>query len=80
MTVVMQTVSKSQLKAQLLGYLRKVEKEKKSLIITHVGVPVVKISPYKQDSQEALKTLRKSVVSYKEPTKPVGQKDWEVLK
>jgi len=80
MAMVMQTISKSQLKSQLLEYLRKVEKEKKPLIVTHGGKPVIKVSPYNQDPQEALKSLRNSVTYYQEPTKPVGQEDWETLK
>jgi len=78
MTVVMQTVSKSQLKAQLLEYLRKVEKDKKPLVVTHLGEPVLKISPYKRDPEEILRSLKGSVAFYKDPTEPVGEKDWEI--
>lgn len=80
MTSVMQTVSKSQLKSQLLEYLRKVEKNKAPLIITHLGQPVLKISPFKEDPDQILAKLRGSVVFYKDPTEPVGEDDWESLK
>ena len=84
MTIVMQqqTVSKSQFKAQALEYLRGVEINKQPLIITHAGKPVVKVIPYKQESdQEAiLASLRGTLVFYKDPTEPVGLEDWEVLK
>ena len=73
-------ISKSQLKAQLLEYLRIVEKDKKPLVVTHGGKPVVTIIPFKQDPNAVLKSLRGSVISYKDPFKPVGQEDWEALK
>lgn len=80
MTIVMQTVSKSQLKSQLLEYLRKVEKDKNPLIVTHEGRPVVKITPYSDSNQEILDSLKNSVISYLDPSEPVGLEDWEALK
>lgn len=76
--VMKQTVSKSQFKAGLLEYLRFVEKNKQPIIITHDGTAVAKVIPYKEES--TIKSLRKSVLSYKKPTEPVGAKDWEALK
>jgi prevent-host-death family protein len=64
-------LSKSQLKAKLLAYLRQVEHEHTPLIITHDGKPVLKITPYKEDPQHLLHSLRGSVVSYGDPTDPV---------
>lgn len=76
-----QVVSKAQFKAQALEYLRAVESKKQSLIITHAGKPVVKVIPYKAQSQEEiLKSLRGTVLKYEDPTEPVGLEDWEVLK
>lgn len=80
MTIVMQTVSKAQFKAQLLEYLRKVEKDKEPLIVTHAGKPVVKVTPYVEDSKEILKSLRGTVLRYDKPNEPVGLEDWEALK
>jgi len=80
MAMAMQVISKSQFKAQLLEYLRKVEKEKQPLLISHGGKPVIKVSVYKEDPEEILRSLRGSVVFYKEPTQPVGEEDWEALK
>lgn len=80
MTIVMYTVSKSQLKGKLLEYLRKVEQEKVPLIITHGGKPVVTVTPYKKEGEDLLKSLRKTVIFYKNPTDPVGEEDWEGLK
>ena len=79
MTIVMTVVSKSQLKSHLLEYLRAVEEEKKPLIVTHVGKPVVKISPYHENPDQILASLRKSVVTYEDPTLPIGDKEWEAL-
>ena len=73
----LQSVSKSQLKSQLLAYLRDVEKEKKPLVITHEGKPVAKIVPYKEDAEAILLSLRDSVIEYKDPLEPVGEEDWE---
>ena len=76
------TVSKSQFKAQALGYFRDIEKNKQPIIITHSGKPVAKIIPYQEKSvqEELLKSLRGTVVKYEDPTEPVGLEDWEVLK
>ena len=71
----MHVLSKSQLKSQLLEKLRLVEKERKPLLITHGGKPVVRIVPYTEDPQEMLKALRGSVIAYKEPTHPVAEAD-----
>lgn len=73
-----QIISKSQFKAQVLEYLRNVEKKQQPLIITHVGKPVVKIIPYK-DAQ-ALNSLFDTVVYYKDPTQPAGENIWEAIK
>lgn len=75
-------VSKSQFKPKALEYLRKVEREKQPLTITHAGKPVVKVIPITEKSQqeEILKSLRGTVLKYENPTEPVGLEDWEVLK
>ena len=76
------TVSKSQFKPKALEYLRKVEKEKKPLTITHGGKPVVRIVPIKEKSEDEkiLKRLEGTLLYYKDPTEPVGVEDWEALK
>ena len=80
MTIVMQLISKSQFKSQLLEYLRKVEQEKKPLIITHGGKPVAKVSPYKEDADKILQSLHKSVITYKQPYEPIEENEWEGLR
>ena len=73
-------ISKSQFKPRALYYFREVEKTGRELIISDRGKPVLKIVPYTQDPEEALKTLRNTVVKYEDPTEPVGLEDWEALK
>ncbi|MBI3282562.1 type II toxin-antitoxin system Phd/YefM family antitoxin [Candidatus Curtissbacteria bacterium] len=80
MTIVMQTVSKAQFKSHLLEYLRKVEKDKKPLVVTHAGKPVVEVKPYKEKAENVLKSLRGTLIYYKDPNEPVGLEDWEALK
>lgn len=81
MTIVMQqSVSKSQFKAQVLQYLRTVEEKKQPLIVTHGGKPVAKVSPFEEDPQAVLKSLRGLVTHFEDPTKPVSEGDWEALK
>lgn len=76
----MQTVSKAQFKSHLLEYLRKVEKDKKPLIVTHAGKPVVEVAPYKEKDEDILESLRGTLIFYKDPNEPVGLDDWEALK
>ena len=71
------TVSKSRFKAQALEYFRQVERTGKPIIITDRGTPVLKLAPYHEDPEAAIKLLRESVVKYTAPTKPVGADDWE---
>ena len=73
------SVSKSQFKPRALAYFREVEKTGEELIITDRGSPVLKIVPYAEDPGERLKPLRGTVLRYKDPTQPVGVKDWSAL-
>ena len=73
-------ISKSQFKPHALKYFREVEKTGKELIISDRGKPVLKIVPYTENPEEALKALRGTVVKYDDPTEPVGLQDWEALK
>lgn len=76
----LQTVSKSQFKPRALEYLRKVEKSKKPILITHFGKPVAKIVPYDDGVENELIFLRDSIISYDNPLEPVADDDWEALK
>lgn len=73
-------VSKSRFKSRALEYFRQVENSRKPLIITDRGKPVLKVVPFSEDPEDILKELRNSVVKYKDPTKPVGEADWEALR
>ena len=48
-------------------------------MITDRGKPVLKVVPYSEDPEEVMTELRNSVINYKDPTKPVGETDWEVV-
>ena len=73
-------ISKSQFKPRALQYFREIEKTGKELIISDRGKPGLKIVPYKENPEEALKALRNTVIKYEDPTEPVGFEDWEVLR
>jgi antitoxin (DNA-binding transcriptional repressor) of toxin-antitoxin stability system len=73
-------ISKSQFKPRALQYFREIEKTGKTLVISDRGKPVLKIVPYVEDPEEALKALRNTVIKYEDPTEPVGLEDWEALK
>ena len=73
-------ISKSQFKPRALQYFREVEKTGKELIISDRGKPVLKIVPYTENPEEALKSLRNTVVKYEDPTEPIGLEDWDALK
>ena len=70
-------VSKSRFKAKALELFRQVETTGKPIIITDRGTPVLKLAPYREDPEGALKALRETVVKYTAPTKPVGSDDWK---
>lgn len=71
------SVSKSRFKARALEFFRQVERTGQPIIITDRGTPVLKLAPYREDPDAAIKMLRESVVKYTAPTKPVGADDWE---
>ncbi|HEX9734473.1 MAG TPA: type II toxin-antitoxin system Phd/YefM family antitoxin [Thermoanaerobaculia bacterium] len=77
----MQTVSKTQFKAQVLQYFQQVERTGQEVVITDRGRPVVRMVPFESpDPEAALKSLRGTVVRYDDPTEPVGVEDWNVLR
>ncbi|MBI4035000.1 MAG: type II toxin-antitoxin system prevent-host-death family antitoxin [Candidatus Chisholmbacteria bacterium] len=74
------SVSKSQFKPRALEYLRLVEQQKKSFVITHAGKPVAQVIPYIKKDDSALARLKGSIVAYAKPYEPVGEEDWEALR
>jgi prevent-host-death family protein len=73
----MTTVSKSRFKAQALELFREVERTGKPVIITDRGKPVLRVVPYQDDPESAVRVLRDTVVKYRAPTKPVADDEWE---
>ena len=74
------TISKSQFKPKALEFFRRVQQTGHELVITEHGKPVLKIVPYVEDPEAALRALRGSVVAYRDPLEPVGEEDWEALR
>ncbi len=74
------SISKSRFKARALEYFRQVERTGRELIITDRGKPVLKLIPFRDDPQHALRALRETVVRYEAPTDPVGEEDWEATR
>ncbi len=73
-------VSKSRFKPHALEYFRQVEETGEEIIVTNHGEPVIKVVPYREEQDAALKSLRKSVLKYDRPFEPVGADEWEALK
>jgi prevent-host-death family protein len=74
------TISKSEFKPKALHYFRLVQHSGTEIIVSDHGKPVVRIIPYRDNSEDILKSLRNTVKTYIEPTEPVGLDDWESLK
>jgi prevent-host-death family protein len=77
--VMHKTISKSKLKARALEYFREVEQTGSELIITDHGRPVLKLVPYRPESDSPASSLRETVLRYDDPTLPVGNEDWNAL-
>lgn len=73
-------ISKSEFKPKALQYFRIVQKTGRELIISDHGKPVIKIVPYRYNSDDVLSSLRNTVREYIDPMEPVGLEDWENLK
>jgi prevent-host-death family protein len=73
------TISKSEFKPKALHYFRVVQQTGAEIIVSDHGKPVVKIIPYKDNSEDILESLRNTVKRYVDPTEPVGLDDWESL-
>lgn len=74
------TVSKSQFKAKALEYFRQVERNRRPLVITDHGRPVLKITPFEDKSPQAmLEELRGTVLRFDDPLEPVAEEGWDAL-
>jgi antitoxin (DNA-binding transcriptional repressor) of toxin-antitoxin stability system len=74
------SVSKSQFKAKALEFFRQVEASGEPIVITDNGRPTLEIRRYQEPSRDPFEVLRGSVLRYDDPTEPVGEDDWEMLK
>lgn len=72
-------VSKGEFKAKALEYFRQVERTGEAVIVTDHGRPVVEIRPYHASERDPLSVLKGSVLQYRDPTRPVGEDDWEAV-
>jgi antitoxin (DNA-binding transcriptional repressor) of toxin-antitoxin stability system len=75
-----ESVSKSQFKAKALEFFRQVEAGGEPIVITDNGRPTLEIRRYQPPIHDPLAVLRGSVLRYDDPTEPVGEEDWEMLK
>lgn len=72
-------ISKSEFKSKALEFFRLVEASGESLIVTDHGKPSIEIRPYHPKKRSPLEVLKGSATEYIDPTKPVGENDWETL-
>ena len=70
------TVSKTQFKPKAFEYLRRVEKDDETVVVTDHGRPVAEVVPYGRSSLAALSKMRGLVCEYRAPMAPVGEK-WD---
>ena len=68
-------VSKSRFKAHALELFRQVEQSGHALVITDRGIPVLRLTPYKEDLESMLAPLRGSLLEYIDPFEPVDEPD-----
>lgn len=78
--VIMKSISKTKLKAQLLEFLRLVESEGEEIVVTDRGKPVVKISKYAQtlSTEELFGEMRGKVKYFEDLTTPTTE-EWAEL-
>jgi prevent-host-death family protein len=73
-------ISKANFKARALEIFRRVEETGEPVLITDRGRPVLRLEPYYgEDDDAVLASLRGSVLTYQNPTEPVGEDAWEAL-
>jgi prevent-host-death family protein len=73
-------VSKASFKARALEIFRRVQETGEPVLITDRGRPVLRLEPYYGEDDAVLASLRGSVIQYRNPTEPVGDDAWEVLR
>ncbi len=73
-------VTKSQFKAKALELLRKIERTGEPMVVTDHGKPAIEVRPYRARGRDPLVRLKGSVLSYRAPTQPVTEEDWEATR
>lgn len=73
-------ISKSQFKSKALEIFRQVELTGESVIVTDHGKPTIEVRKHVTIERSPLELLKGSVTEYIDPTEPVGEDDWEILK
>ena len=72
-------VSKATFKARALEIFRRVQETGEPVLITDRGRPVLRLEPYYGEVDAVLASLRGTVLSYHNPTEPIGEDAWEAL-
>lgn len=75
----LRTVSKTAFKTQALEIFRRVQSSGEPVLITDRGRPVLKLEPYNGEDAAVLASLRGSVLEYRDPTEPSGEREREAL-
>lgn len=73
-------ISKSQFKARALELFREIESTGESLVVTDHGRPALEVRLYRSKERDPLEVLRNSVITYINPTEPVGDDMWEAAR
>lgn len=73
-------VTKSKFKAKALELLRKIERTGKPVVVTDHGKPAIEVKPYRGRGRDPLVRLKGSVLSFRAPTQPVAEEDWETAR
>ena len=74
----MESLSVSEFKSKCLAVLQDVNKQKKRVVITKRGKPIVEVIPYEPGKKEI--PLRDTVIFMGDIISPVAEEDWEVLR
>ena len=74
----MESIPVSKFKAQCLGILEEVRRQKKRIVITKRGKPIAEIRPVEPESLDG-PPLKDTVVFMGDILSPVAFEDWEVL-
>ena len=72
-------IPKSQFKPKAFEILRMVEEQNETVIVTDRGRDAVTITRANREKKSMTDSLAGGVEWYTDPTKPVGEEEWEAL-